>query len=578
MTGPRVPRSTDLLLLFASFLATGCLMESEGDSRALPRQAAPPDLAHLVTDMQDEWSIPGIALSVVEGDETVFVGTYGVRERGQGAPVTPDTMFGIASITKVLVAGGLAVLVDEGKLDWDDRVRDHLPDFSVADPYVSSQVTVRDLLAHRSGIASYGDWLEEIPGLSESAALERMAYLDQSVPFRSRTQYSSYSFIILTEIIRKLTGKPWGEFLDERLWTPLGMDDTHAHADDFIPPGNVLPTGDGWSATIAMGQAAVAPDVDVATPHVKWEAFIDPAVVFEQRELEFDISHFHRSAIDPGQGAFTSISDLAKWARVLLNDGTSGGRAVLEPGTVREMRRLHGPYGRGTWPLDAGGACDTTRTDLRVVGVGLGLFIYDYCGHALYGHSGGELGYESLMVIDPEQDFAVIVFVNNTRSAGSTNAIVQTVLDWRYGYGDRAWPDKYREDAIDDARERFSYMSERDAAQLEVGIGGDEARRYVGQYQNPFAGFLDVRQRADGVLVATTGESYLLELSYRGADQFRAVPVSPIRFWLDLEFGRDTTGEVAALAVSHRYFHRPLRFERVAESEGSAAHDTGSAR
>ncbi len=555
-----------VLLALAGCGAAGSALPAPVPERESP---VPPDFTAMIDDLRSEWSIPGVAVAVVEGDETTFLGTYGVRERGGSAPVTENTLFGIASITKVLVAGGLAVLVDAGKLDWDDRVVEHLPEFRLADPYVTANVTIRDLLAHRSGIASYGDWLEEIPGLSGAAALERMAYLDQSMRFRYGTEYSSYSFIILAEVIRRVTGKPWGEFLDEAVWSPLGMSHTYAHADDFIAAENVLPTGDGWSETIRMGQAAAGTGIDVATPHVKWETFIDPALIFEQRELAFDVSHFHRTAIDPGQGAYTSVSDLARWARVLLNDGRSGNVTLLSPETVQGMRRLQGAAGKGRWPLDARDGCGSADADLREVGIALGLFVFEYCGHVLYGHSGGELGYEGLMLIDPGEEFAVIALVNNTRSWGAVHAIVQTVLDWRYGYPDHSWPAQYRKQAIADAREAFAWMSSEAEARPAAALAEDDASEYTGAYRNPFAGALEIRQR-EGMLAATTGESYVLELTPLGDDAFRAIPVSPIRYWLSIEFARDDAGAVSGVSVFHPYFHQPLRFSRVPDGQREA--------
>lgn len=567
MTRMKLKRQFAHARMIIFFAAGAVSVDAISDEIAVP--PVPPGFHGVIKQMRSEWSIPGIALAIVDGDKTTFVGAHGVRERGLDAPITPDTMFGIASITKVLVAGGIGVLVDAGALDWDDRVIEHLPEFRLADPHVTAEVTIRDLLVHRSGIASYGDWLEEIPGLSESDALARMAHLDQSSSFRYGTEYSSYSFIVLTEIIRKVTGKPWGEFLDEQVWTPLAMNHTYAHADDFIAPENVLPTGDGWSTTIKMGQAAVDPDFDVAAPHVKWEAFIDPDLVFEKRELAFDVSHFHRTAIDPGQGAYTSVTDLAKWARVLLNNGTTGGYAVLEPGTVDEMRLLHNGSGRRSWPA-ADTACDTTDTDLRTIGVALGLFLFDYCGHVLYGHSGGELGYESLLVIDPRQHFAIVVLLNNTRSSSPARAIVQTVLDWRYGYGNRSWPEKFKLDAIAENRETYNWMSEMAISMPEVTLEPERMQRFPGRYHHPFAGELDVEMR-DGSLVATTGPTWFLELTYRGDDTFKATPHSPIRYWLTLQFNRDASGDPDELTISHPSFHRPLRFQRTGDKATSAA-------
>jgi CubicO group peptidase (beta-lactamase class C family) len=566
--------SSSLRWLALLLLLTAAMTEaSEGDPRPSREAPVAPDFTATIERLRSEWAIPGVAVAVIHGDATRFVGTWGVRERGGSAPITPDTLFGIASITKVLVTGGLAVLVDEGKIDWDDAVREHLPAFELADPYVSANVTIYDLLVHRSGIAWHGDWLEEVPGLSEAAALERMAHLGQSMPFRYGTAYSSYSFIALAELIRQVTGKPWGEFLDKRVWEPLGMHHTYAHADDFIDPENVLPTGDGWSDTLKTGQAAVRPDVDVATPHVKWEPFIPRDLIIEQRELEFDVSHFHRTAIDPGQGAFASVRDLAKWARVLLNEGMSDGVRLLHPDTVRRMVALYGTTG-SDWPFADNPDCRSGRSELEEVGVGLGLFVFAYCGHVLYGHSGGELGYESLMLIDPLQDFGLVVMVNNTRSEGSVLAIMSTLLDWQYGYPDRSWAAWYKKKAIADAREAFEIRSRAAASRPAVAIDEQSAGGYPGCYSNDFAGDLRVAWTGER-LIATTGESYVLELTPLGGGEFRAIPQSPIRYWLTMTFARNPSGTVSGVTVSHPWFDAPLHFARVADPASSPPVESG---
>ena len=557
----------------AGMLLTACSLDAETGDRAegpaaSAQQAAattPQGFPEIIQELQHDWSIPGLAVAVVERDRIPYLKAFGFKERGAAAPLSENSVFGIASVTKTFVAVAVATLVDDGKLRWDDRVVDHLPDFKVLDPYVTANVTIRDLLAHRSGIASYADLLEENPNLTEPDLVKRLAFADQSMSFRSGYQYSSYTFVVLAQLIEALSGKPWADYMREAVLEPLALNGVYVHADEFVTEGNVLPTGDGWSTSISIGQAALKDGIDAASPHVAWERFHDHGLVFEKAELDYDLSHFHRTAIDPGQSMYASIEHLARWTQMWLNDGELDGTRLLDVSTIKEMRGKHGLAKKKNraWPLDWKEKASAPWASRRRVGVGLGLFMFDYRGHTLYGHSGSELGYGSLMVVDPNEEFAVVAMINNSsRSFGAVDAVVQTLLDHRYGFEFQDWSAHYMELAKEGLREYFDHLSALTASRPAGAETNPDFGKYVGHYANPFAGPIEVLER-DGMLVATTGESYFLELRYWGGNDFKAVPIGPIRFWLDVSIEPSETDGQGRLVIEHSYLHKPLVYRAV---------------
>src|SRR5215210_4438121 len=171
-----------------------------------------------------EWNVPGFSVAVVKDDRVVFVKGYGVRESGRTEPVDGATLFAVASNTKAFTAAALATLVDEGRLKWDDPVTKHLPWFQLYDPYVTREMTVRDLLGHRSGLATFGGdllWYETTYPREE--IVRRVRYLKPAYGFRSRYGYQNIMFIAAGEIVPALTGKSWDEYVREKFFAPLGM-------------------------------------------------------------------------------------------------------------------------------------------------------------------------------------------------------------------------------------------------------------------------------------------------------------------------------------------------------------------
>lgn len=536
--------------LFLSILC-GCLAAPAAAETPRP---LPPGLDAYVEKMREQWSIPGVAIAIVPEDGPPVIRTYGKRQWNRPQAITPATMFGIASITKTFVAAGIAKLVDAGTLDWDDPVVRHLPEFRTADPYVSTHVTIRDLLSHRSGIDARGDWLEEIPGLSEADLVARLAHTGQSTPFRTKPEYNNYGFVVLAQIIERKTGMPWGRYLTEQIWRPLGMTSTYAHADDFVAARNILPSGDGWSDTVPSGQDAVSAKVDVASPHVQWEAYYKGQIVYDSRELANRTAHFHHTAIDPAQSVFSSVQDMARWAKLLMR-ATDG--PVLSARAIRALRQLNAVGGDGDWLVNG------EKPKLRQIGYGLGMEMYRYRGRMLFGHSGGELGFGSQMIVDPEAKVAIVVLFNNlTRTFVANDAIVQYLLDDLYGLPPTDWSTQLLEKGREDHREYQRMFAAMDAERPRGAPLSAPPANYVGRYSDAFGGDIDIVRRGER-LFATTGPSYEIELTHWGKDSFRGVVISPLRLAAFLQF--DMNEQRQPIALSLQYVEIPeisLRFVR----------------
>src|SRR6266849_2278279 len=193
---------------------------------ALAAETAPvSDLDSYIAAAMRTFEVPGLAVAVVKNGEVVLTRGYGVRRVGEPAPVDAHTLFGIASNTKAFTAAALGILVDEGKIAWDDPVTKHLPWFQMYDPYVTREMTIRDLLTHRSGLGlGAGDLLWWPPtDYSREEIIRRFSYVKPASSFRSRYAYDNVLYMIAGQVVAAVTGKIWDEVIRERIFNPLGM-------------------------------------------------------------------------------------------------------------------------------------------------------------------------------------------------------------------------------------------------------------------------------------------------------------------------------------------------------------------
>ncbi len=334
-----------------------------------------------------DWHVPGLAVAVVVGDSVVLAKGYGVRRLGEAAPVDEHTRFAIGSTTKAMTAVALGMLVDEGKVRWDDPVVTYLPAFRLADPYVTRAVTVRDLLTHRTGLGN-ADLLWSDADYPAEEIVRRVGTLAPAYPFRSGFVYQNIMYAVAGDVVRAASGMPWETFLRTRIWTPLGMTETE-------------PT-----------VAAIAGKPNVASPHAT------------SGDTVRVIPNGSADAVKAAGSVWSSVSDMARWTRFLLDSGRVGGRRLLGEATFREIFSPQTIAPTATYPA-------TTLARPHFFTYGFGWFLEDYRGQPVAMHTGSIDGMSAIIGLLPERRVGVYVLANRDH-AEVRHALMYTVFD-RYG-------------------------------------------------------------------------------------------------------------------------------------------------
>jgi CubicO group peptidase (beta-lactamase class C family) len=360
--------------------------------------AAQPDLDAVAARAMKEFEVPGMAVLVVKDGRVVVSRGYGVRRLGEPAPVTPRTMFGIASHTKAFTAAAMALLVEEGKLKWDDRVIDHLPEFQMSDPYVTREMRIRDLFTHRSGLAlGAGDLMYFPPSdLGRAEIVRRLRFVPLAYSFRERYAYDNVLYVVAGEVIARVSGMPWEKFLKRRILDPLGMSST------------------------TTSVKALREHNDVAFPHAKDEGALRPLPLA-------DSDNWAAAA-----GVITNLEDFSRWVRVQLGGGEFEGRRLFSQAQQREM------WTPVTMVPSRPGEGALAQVAPQFSTYALGWNVSDYRGRRTVHHSGGLAGMVTRTVLVPEMQLGVAVFTN--QEAGQAfHAVIYTVLDHYIGAAPADW-------------------------------------------------------------------------------------------------------------------------------------------
>lgn len=441
---------------------------------------APPPLDGLdayVERSMREWEVPGLAIAVVHRDSVVFARGYGVRELGGSEPVDEHTLFAIASTTKAFTTAALGVLVDEGKLAWDDPVTRHLPAFELGDPYLTRAFTVRDLVTHRGGLAR-ADLLWIAAPFGREEILGRLRHLDAVAPFRARYGYSNLMYLTAGEVVGEVSGTSWDAFVAERLFAPLGMERSTTRS------------------------AVVEARRNVSASHTRVDGRVRP------------VARRNYDNLGGAGAAFSTAHDMAQWVRLHLNGGTYEGKRILSPETTAE---LHTPQimmrsdsvDRRLFP--------TTHFDAY----GLGWYLQDYHGRKLVHHSGTVNWTRTHVGMIPEEEVGVVV-ITNFSGSNLARALMLRVLDAYLGVPPTDWSAEYlaldrRSAGRSEARER-----EVEASRLRDTRPALPLERYAGTYTHPLYGEMRLSHEG-GRLVLRYAPDYVADLEHWHHDTFRAV-------------------------------------------------------
>lgn len=433
----------------------------------LPAQTTPPaDLDKYVEAVRRQFEVPGLSVAIVKDGQCVLAKGYGVRRIGSMDRVDGQTLFGIASNTKAFTATAIGLLVEEGRLRWDAPVVRYLPWFRLSDPYVTDQLSVRDLLVHRSGLGlGAGDLLWWPPSTyTRREIAERLRYLPLATSFRSTYAYDNVLYSVAGELIESVTGQSWEDFVSSRILAPAGMSASSVRHSDAERSGNV------------------------ARPH----AVVDGRVA--------EVKPFTSDLTNPAGGINSCAADMAKWMILQLDSGrTVDGSRLYTQRTARELWTIVTPVPIGD------GAPELRAIRPNFNGYALGFNVRDYRGRKLVTHTGGLPGYVSRVMLVPGEKLGVAVLTNQEEGA-AFDAITYHLLDHYLKAPETDWISAYKRANL----RRDSVVAAKDAA---TRAGRDSLsrpslplERYAGTYTDAWYG--DIRIAFDsGRLVMTFGKS-----------------------------------------------------------------------
>jgi CubicO group peptidase (beta-lactamase class C family) len=462
----RLRRTTTLLILPLLLLA--------GPLLARAQEAPLTGLDDYVNKAIKDWEVPGLAIAVIKDDRIVLAKGYGVRELGKPAPVDEHTLFAIGSSSKAFTAASIAMLVDEGKLKWDDPATKYLSGFQLYDPYTTHELTVRDLLSHRSGLER-GDLLWYASTYDRNEVLRRIRYLKPTWSLRSHFGYQNIMFLAAGQIVPSLTGKSWDDFVRERIFTPLGMNSS--------------------STSIK----ALASSDNVATPHTKFDDKVEPVV---WRNID---------NIGPAGSINSNVVDMAQWVRLQLGDGVYQGKQLLSAATVKEM---HSP--QTIIPLE--GVNAKLYPEAHFLTYGMGWFLSDYRGRKVVEHGGAIDGMRAEVAMMPEEKLGLVILTNrHTTVLGQ--ALMYRIFDAYLGGQPRDWSAEILKSfkALEDQAKAAQKKAE--AERVKGTSPSLPLEKYAGDYQSEMYGDAKVTFE-DGKLVAHFGPNFTGDLEHWNFDTF----------------------------------------------------------
>lgn len=477
-----------LVLLFALFF-----------NSVVAQNSLPKDFDVWVEAARKDWKIPGMAVGIVKDGEVLYAQGFGEKRLGSGEKVDANTIFSIASVSKNMTAAALGILVDQGKIQWDDKITQHIPWFQMKDPWVTQEMTIRDVLTHRVGLGRIlGNRLQFMTNSSRDEVLYQMRFMDLEKPFRSEFVYNNVMYSLAGQIIEYVDGRTWDEFLKEELFVPLEMNAT----------------------TTSITQ--IKKNDNQAYPHQEIEGKV---VAIPRRNWD---------NAGPAGGVNASVNDLNRW--MLMQLGIAGnfqGKTIISP---EQMNEIHQPQ-----------MAQKSANALRPQNsYGLGWNITDYKGRRVITHGGATDGFNTAMFLFPALELGVIVVGNNFNNLG--NAIAYQVLDAYLGENETDWHQRYWQ-SYQKSYERA--MSEREKihqAKIKNTQPSLDLDAYVGVYRSPAYGKVEVKKNGrDLVLHFWETEGLEAKLEHWHYDTFRAIWKNPAQREEFMQFHLNKSGKVAAL-------------------------------
>lgn len=405
------------------------------------------------------WNAPGIGVGVVAGDQLLFARGYGYRDYGRQLPFTPQTLCPIASNTKLFTAVAAGLLVEEGKLTWDNPLREAIPTLRFATPELTNSVTLRDLLAHRTGITRHDGLWYQRDTLTRADIFNRLQYLTPAAPLRQMFLYNNLMYATVGYIIELLSGQTWEEFVHSRIFTPLAM------------PNAVY--------TIAEMQQRS----DYGVPFC------------EKRESDelYQIPYYDEiKPAAPAGAIIANLTELAHWLAALMNDGHYGGQPILPSHVLKET--LAPAIAEPNFLGETQGWWEALNA---VYGMGRAMEVYR--GHLLTKHGGNIDGFHSQISFLPQEKLGVIVFVIGDHCAVLADVLTYKLYERILGMNETPWSERWLEVRRKDKAAGKEARAKAGAEHVPNTNPSHPLADYVGEYDHPAYGLLQIEENADGL-------------------------------------------------------------------------------
>lgn len=466
-----------------------------------------------VETMLKEWEIQGAAVAIVKDGEVVFAGGFGYRDVKNKLEVTPDTLFAIGSCTKAFTATILGILVDEGKLDWDQPVRTYLPCFKLQDPVASEQMTPIDLVTHRSGLPRH-DLVWYGSSATRQDLIKRLQFLEPSKGFRSTFQYNNLMFMTAGYMAGKIAGMSWEELVQKKILDPLGMKTSNFSVND--------------------SQKAR----DFSLPYTKRD------------ETIVEIPFRNLDAIGPSGSINSSVNEMARWILLNLNKGKIGDKQVISEGN---LQKLHSPQMAIGSPIHK-------YKEFLFEAYGMGWLIFAYRGHPVVSHSGGIDGFVSRVSFLPRDNAGIVVLTNTDIGEGWFCPIIAfNVWDRILELPPVPWNKRVKE-LDEEAKKKAEEEKKKQEQDRESNTKPSHSLEdYTGEYENPGYGILTIEKEGEQ-LKATFNDQHLKGQHYHyDIFEFSTIWAEKIK----AQFHMDVKGNISRVSLPLQEGVKDIEFTRV---------------
>jgi CubicO group peptidase (beta-lactamase class C family) len=447
-----------------------------GSSLPVPNADPLKGLEAYVLKAMKDWELPGLAVAVVKDGRVVLAKGYGVREIGKNDPVDADTLFAIGSNTKAFTSTALALLVQDKKLSWDDHATDHLKGFQLSDPWVTREITIRDLLSHRSGLGRRGDLLWYGQDFSRDEILRRIRFLKPDSSFRSQYGYQNIMFLAAGQVIPAVTGMSYDDFIKEGIFEPLQMTRSNTSTKELEGVGNV------------------------AAPHTKKSGKV---VAIPYRNLD---------NVAPAGSINSSVNDMAKWHLFQLGNGTYAGKQILDPDILQVTHDPHTvmpvpPQRRKEYPSN------------HFMAYALGWVLEDYRGRLIIWHNGGIDGMLSHQGFLPEENLGIVVLTNSDQNRLDA-ALFYRIVDSFLGEPVKDWSRIFLTQAKEGEAKAEEAKKKAEESRVPNTKPSLDLAGYSGSYGNEMYGQAEVKN-SDGKLVLYFNSKPMGTLDHWHYDTFK---------------------------------------------------------